>query len=50
MLRCLTLATREETEYTQRCPLGSHYLVCIKNYLFNVGIGPIRDKEIIFIF
>ena len=33
-----------------RCPLRSHYLVCIKNYLFYVGIGPICDTELIYIF
>ena len=29
-----------------RCPLLSHSLVCIKNNLFIVGIGPIFDKEL----
>ena len=33
-----------------RCPLLSHSLVCSKNHLFIVGIGPICDKEISFIF
>ena len=33
-----------------RCPLQSHYLVCIKNRLFIVGIGPILNKELEFIF
>ena len=32
------------------CPLRSHALVCTKNYLFIVGIWPICDKELIFIF
>ena len=26
--------------------LCSHSLICIKNHLFIVGIGPIRDKEL----
>ena len=33
-----------------RCPLCPHSLVCIKNYLFYVGIGPIRDIELIYNF
>ena len=33
-----------------RCPLRSHSLVCIENNLFNVGIGPILNKELEFIF
>ena len=32
------------------CPLRSHSLVCIKNQLFIVGIGPILNKELEFIF
>ena len=31
-------------------PIQSHALVCIKNYLFIVVIGPICDKELVFIF
>ena len=27
-------------------PLRSHFLVCDKNNLFIVGLGPIRDKEL----
>ena len=30
-----------------RCPLRSHYLVCIKNRLFIVGIGLILNKVLI---
>ena len=30
--------------------IRSHSLVCIENYLFIVGIGPISDKELEFIF
>ena len=33
-----------------KCPLRSYYLVCIKNCLFIVGIGPILNKELKFIF
>ena len=33
-----------------RCPLRSRFLVCIKNHLFIVGIGPIINKELGFIF
>ena len=33
-----------------RCPLGSHSLVCIENHLIIVGIGPILNKELEFIF
>ena len=33
-----------------RCPLQSHYLVCIENNLFIVGIGPIINKELEFIY
>ena len=33
-----------------RCPLRSHYLVCIENHLFIIGIGPILNKELKFIF
>ena len=29
-----------------RRPVRSHSMVCIKNSLFIVGIGPIRDKEL----
>ena len=29
-----------------RCPLRSNYLLCFKNRLFIVGIGPIIDKEL----
>ena len=30
-----------------RSPLWYHSVVCIENYLFIVGIGPIRDKKLI---
>ena len=33
-----------------RHPLRSHSMVCSKNHLFIVGIGPICDKELEFIF
>ena len=33
-----------------RCTLHSHYLVCIENHLFILGIGPILNKELKFIF
>ena len=33
-----------------RYPLFSHSLVCIDNNLFIVGIGPILNKELEFIF
>ena len=33
-----------------RCHLRSHSPVCIKNHLFIVGIGPILNKELEFIF
>ena len=32
------------------CHLRSHSLVCIKNRLFIVGIGPIPNKELGFIY
>ena len=38
------------TGSSPRCPLKYHSLVCIKNYLFCVGIGPISDIELICIF
>ena len=38
------------TCFSPRCPLRSHYLVCIENHLFIVGIGIILNKEIWFIF
>ena len=33
-----------------RFPLRSHYLVCIENHLFIVGIGPTLNKDLGFIF
>ena len=33
-----------------RCPLLSHSLVCIENNMIIVGIGPILNKELEFIF
>ena len=33
-----------------RCPIRSPSLVCIKNNLFFVGIGPILNKDLKFIF
>ena len=41
---------RHETCSSQRCLLHSHSLVCTKNHLFILGIGPICDKELYFIF
>ena len=38
------------TGSSPRCPLQSHALVCIKKHLFLAGIGPIHDKELVFIF
>ena len=35
------------TSSSQICPLRSHYLVCNKNYLFYVVIGPICDIYLI---
>ena len=36
--------------YSPRRPLQYHSLVCIEKYLFIVGIGPIRKKELMRIF
>ena len=38
------------TRSISRCPLWSHSLVCIQNYLFYVGIGPILAIELICFF
>ena len=38
------------TWYSPRCLLRSHFLVCVKNHLFIVGVGPILNKEPGFIF
>ena len=38
------------TVYSPRFPLQSHSLVCIKNNLFIVGIGPILSKKLGFIY
>ena len=35
-----------ETWSSPRYPHCSNFLVCIKNHLFIVGIGPIRDKDV----
>ena len=35
-----------KTWYSPKCCIRSHYLLCIENHLFVIGIGPIRDKEI----
>ena len=40
----------QQTFSSPRHPLRYHYLVCSENYLFIIGIGPIRDKYLIFIF
>ena len=42
------LEARIKTCSSPRCPQRSHSLVCIKNRLFNVGIGPIINKELDF--
>ena len=42
--------TRLWTGSSPRCPLRSHSLVCIENHLFIVGIGPIINKELEFIY
>ena len=39
-----------QTGSIPRCPLRYHSLVCFKNNLFIVGIGPIIKKELGFIF
>ena len=41
---------RQRTGYSPRCHLRSHSLVCIKNHLFIVGIGPIFNKVLQFIY
>ena len=46
----LTLALYSMMGSSPRRPLLPHTLVCIENYLFIVGIGPIRDEQLIFIF
>ena len=38
------------TCFIPRCPVGSHSLVCSKNSLLIVGIGPILNKELGLIF
>ena len=43
MLKCVTGSS-------PKCPLRFHSLVCIKNYLFTVGIWIFFDKELICIF
>ena len=40
----------QRTCSSPRFPLRSHYMVCIKNHLFIVGIGPILNTELKFIF
>ena len=39
-----------ETWYSPIFPLHSHSLVCIENHLFILGIGPILNEELKFIF
>ena len=48
--RGVTLRISPKTCSSPRCPLHSHSLVCIENRLFIVGIGPILNKELEFIF
>ena len=38
------------TGFSPRRPLRYHYLVCIENHLFIVGIGTVLDKELEFIY
>ena len=40
----------QETCSSPICPLRSHFLVCIKNHLYIVGIGPIFNRELKSIF
>ena len=40
----------QKTGSSPRCPLRSHSLVCIENHLFIIGIGPILNKELEFIY
>ena len=44
------MADMFKTCSSRRCPLRSHSLVCIGNHLFIVGIVPILNKELEFIF
>ena len=46
----ITNIKQNKTWSRPRCPLRSHYLVCTENHLFIVGIGPILNKELEFIF
>ena len=39
-----------DTGSIPRCPLQSHALLCIGNYLFLIGIVSIHDKDLICIF
>ena len=48
LCHCHKMITR--TWYSPRCPLRSHSLLCIESRLFIVGIGPILNKELKFIF
>ena len=45
-----TTSSKVMTWSSLRYPLRYHFLVCIKNYSFIVGIWPILNKELIFIF
>ena len=45
-----SVITGHYTCSSPRCPLRSHSLVCIKNHLFIVVIGPIINKELELIF
>ena len=40
------IMTHHKTCYIPRRPVCSHSMVCSKNYLFIVGIGPIYNKEL----
>ena len=47
LLRCKICTM---TGSSPRCPLWSHYLVHIKNNSYFLGIGPIRDIDLICIY
>ena len=49
-LEAVVEVTKLKTCSSPRCHLRSHSLVCIKNHLFIVGIGPILNREIELIF
>ena len=50
ILKCSADMKAPQTGSSPRYPLRSHSLVCTKNHLFIVGIGPIYNKELEFIY